>query len=226
MANENKNVPAKADLTRLKALLGSGLVLSTERIEDFEAMLAGAMEAIGPRDFMEEILVFDVVNATFDIFRYQRHKVLGSERLFKASLAADAERRKKELERKKSIALKEEEARERTENPDLADQKRGKLIELYCAMEENLEEVSEIGKSGPTDLEYSRYMEASLDGHERFDRLLNTAHASRRASLQLLEWYRAALGHQLRQVTDKIIEGTLSDTVTVDETDVPIGPPS
>jgi len=222
----DKNQPVPVDITRLKGLLGAGLVLSTEKVEDFEAMLAGAMEAIAPRDFMEEILVFDVVNATFDIFRYQRHKVLGSERIFKASVAADAERRKKELERKKSIALKEEEARERAENPDLADQKRGKLIELYCAMEENLEEVSEIGKSGPTDLEYSRYMEASLDGYERFDRLLNIAHANRRSSLQLLEWYRASLGHQLRQVTDKIIEGTLTNAPTVDEAEVPIGPPS
>ena len=98
-------------------------------------------------------------------------------------------------------------------------------MQLFYAMDENLVKVNEMANR-PSDLDYSRYMEASLDGYERFDRLLNIAHANRRSSLQLLEWYRASLGHQLRQVTDKIIEGTLTNAPTVDEAEVPIGPPS
>ena len=70
------------DLAELRKLLGSPPVLSTESLEGYEAMIKGFMGSLVPRDFVEQMLIGHLNDATWDIQRYQRHKSISIDRRY------------------------------------------------------------------------------------------------------------------------------------------------
>ena len=64
----------------LKELLGPPPILSSEDGKAYDEIAARLMECIEPRDFMEQLLIKQFVDSTWDTMRYARHKTLGIER--------------------------------------------------------------------------------------------------------------------------------------------------
>lgn len=57
---------------RSRELLSARPVLSSESKEEFDALATAMIEYIGPDGPIAELLVIDVVDATWEIIRYQR----------------------------------------------------------------------------------------------------------------------------------------------------------
>src|SRR5262245_15843733 len=67
------------DLSKLKKLLGPPPVLSSESLDDYNAVFSRLMEAMKPEDFVLAMLVADLADSTWEMRRYKRHKVLLAE---------------------------------------------------------------------------------------------------------------------------------------------------
>lgn len=68
------------DLSELRKLFGPAPVLSSESPKAYNTILSRLMEALKPDDFVLEMLVFDLADATWEMKRYKCHKVLVGER--------------------------------------------------------------------------------------------------------------------------------------------------
>jgi len=68
-----------SDFSKVKKLFGPSPVLSSESLKGYNAIWEGLMEAIQPEDFVLAVLVTDLADATWEMKRYRRHKVLLAE---------------------------------------------------------------------------------------------------------------------------------------------------
>jgi hypothetical protein len=66
--------------SELKELLGPPPVLSSEDPKGYDEMMARLMECLWPNDFLEKLLIKQIVDSSWEIVRYTRHKTLGIER--------------------------------------------------------------------------------------------------------------------------------------------------
>ena len=81
------------------------------------------------------------------------------------------------------------------------------MYELGDVVESSINDVDEILKRTPEELDHARALEDSIVYHEQLDRLHTTSIARRDGALEQLEWYRENSGYDLRHVSNKIIEG-------------------
>lgn len=80
MTKEIEKVSPATDFAELKELFGPAPVLSSEDAKAYDAMLARILKSIEPRDFIEQMLGKDLTDATWEMKRYSRHKVMVVER--------------------------------------------------------------------------------------------------------------------------------------------------
>jgi len=73
-------------------------------------------------------------------------------------------------------------------------------------------DVKEIVEREPVELNHARALEEGIEYYEQIDRLAGTLMARRNDILEQLGRYREGLGSQLRQVSNKIIDGDFSET--------------
>jgi hypothetical protein len=90
----NQDVSAAVDLKEFKELYGPPPVLSSEKMEAYDRMLIGFIKCCQPRDFFERMLLKQVVDETWHIERYTRHKSLAMDRRFRQRLEFQAKQRK------------------------------------------------------------------------------------------------------------------------------------
>jgi hypothetical protein len=95
-----------AAVIELNTVYGPPPILSTEKREAFDLVLKGLVECHNPRDFMSKQFVWWMAVASWEIYRYGRHKVLGVERHHRQHLEFVAKRAKTALEGKESRAAK------------------------------------------------------------------------------------------------------------------------
>ena len=192
------------DLAEIRKLLGSPPVLSTENAEAYEAMINGFMGSLVPRDFVEQMLIGHLNDATWEIQRLQRHKSLSIERRHLEYRAHNEKRQKEISERKASLANAQAEAAEAT-----SEMERLRLLEGVFDAE--VSEVRRIAGRRPEDLDVTRALEAGLEFQERIDRLLNSAYGRRREALEQLEIYRNGLGQHPKRAAPEIIDGEFEE---------------
>jgi hypothetical protein len=161
----------------LRRLLGAPPVLSTENAQSYDEIMGRLMECLAPRDFMEQMLIKELTDCTWEMARYTRQKTLAMERGFREHLRFPGQ-----------DALAER----------LAEQDR----EPHHVRDGAIDEADALA----VELDHARALEMTLGYHERVDRLLVTAAARRNNVLDQIERYRDRLGHRLRQVSDTIIE--------------------
>lgn len=208
------------DLAEFRKLLGSAPVLSAESLEAYDAMIKGFMDSLVPRDFLEQTLITNLTEATWEIQRLQRHKSLSIERRYLEHRAYDEKRKKELTERKVSLANTQREADEATSEIE-------RLRLLEGVFDAEVCEVRRIAGSRPEDLDVSRALEAGLESLERIDRLLNAAYGRRREALEQLEIYRNGLGQHPNRVEPEIIEGEFEEaSAPVEGQQVPLVPES
>jgi hypothetical protein len=207
MSDDDQRIPIKfdaTDLAELKKIFGPAPVLSTESSEAYDALLARFMECINPEDFVVQMLVNDLAIATWDIFRYTRHKTLAIERKFRQRLEFQATRDKTLAQRREARAQKEKDGKPAT----VGDQR----LELEIVVDSTVDDVVEILKRTPKELDHARALEDGLEYHERLYKFYSMAVALRNDALEQISLYRESLGLHLRRVSDTIIDGEFSET--------------
>jgi hypothetical protein len=166
---------------------GRPAVLSSESIVTYDAIVARFLECIKPRDFIEKMFVNDVIDFTWDVIRYTRHKMLTMERQFRRRLEYQANQAKLQVQRKEALAQRAQTANAPTTVLD-------RKIELEQVVFDLPNNVAAILKRTPNELDHARGLEDSIEYHERLDRLQGIAVARRNDALQQISLYRQGLG--------------------------------
>jgi hypothetical protein len=204
MSKELRVNSTVTDLAEFAKLFGPPPVLSTESVEAYETTISGFMRSLVPRDFVEQTLIRQIVDATWDIQRYQRHKSISIERKHREHIASEQRRKIALAERKSKIGRVQAEAAEVSSDIE-------RLDLLEGIFDTSASDVGKIVNCRPEDLEYARAMEAGIDYQERLDRLLNAAYARKREALEQLEFYRTCLGRNIQDVSSEVIEGEFKE---------------
>jgi hypothetical protein len=234
MTKDLKNASVVKDLAELKKLF-TPPVLSSEDLKTYYAIMGRVLECIKPRDFVEQMLVKDLTDATWEIDRYSRHRTMVIEREHERHLEMQAKRRKEERRKKaadakwdaKAEAIIAEYEAKRAKAAEQADEtKEGepgeqagaptsqyeRWLELEEVIDGETSNVDEIVEGPADDLDHAKALEASIGYYQQLDRLMSVQEGRRNEVLEQIEFYRQGLGQHLRQISDNIIDGEFSET--------------
>src|ERR1700730_8158502 len=149
-----ETLPTGVGPAEFRQLLGAPPVLSTENARSYDEIMGRLMDCLAPRDFMEQMLIKELADCTWEMARYTRHKTLSMERGFRQHLKFPGQ-----------DALAER----------LAEQNR----EAHGGHDGLVDEAQAIA----VELDHARALEATLGYHERVDKLLVTTTARRNTVL-------------------------------------------
>ena len=82
-------------LAEIKEVWGPRPVLSSEDAKAYDRILLNLIQCIDPENFMEQMLVKEVADSTWEQVRYTRHKPLVMERRFCDQRKFEAQRQKR-----------------------------------------------------------------------------------------------------------------------------------
>jgi hypothetical protein len=200
-AETQQEKSTETQLAELLQLFGPPPVLSSEDIRSYREIMARLLESFAPRDFMEQSVIKELTDSTWDVMRSSRHKTLLMERRFRERLEFQAQRGKaaaqgKDAPAKKPVAPN---GKPSTEPEDV--------------LEGLVADVDAILLEPAAARDHLRALEVGLVCYEHLDKLLAAARTRRTNALDRIERYRAGLGHSLRQASNKIIkaQSTLID---------------
>jgi hypothetical protein len=193
----------------LKELLGPPPVLSSEDGKAYDEIAARLMECLEPRDFMEQLLIKQFVDSTWDTMRYARHKTLGIERKARQIREFQAKRAKGQAQM------------QRAGSAPYPATELGRMHELEDTIENTANDVDAILDRPTAELNHARALETSIVYHLQLDQLLNTAVAKRNDALEQLERYRRGSGKRLRKASDRIIDAEFNEVAHGSEDPAP-----
>lgn len=214
-----KKPPTKPLTARQSTILfGSAPVLSSEQLTEYETSLTAFNDCIKPRDFVEQMLVKDLADVTWEIKRYRSHKTMVIEREHLRHQEMETKRRqyerKMQLEwRKERQAAKEAEQGEKAKQPEHASApttQSERALELEAVVYEGVSDVDEILLEPADEIDHAKALQSGIDYYERLDRLETVAWARRDDVLRQMEFYRQGLGSVSRRASDEIIDGEFS----------------
>jgi hypothetical protein len=206
-------------LAELKDLFGPPPVLSTENAKAYDEIMLRLIECFAPRDFMEQLLMKQLTDCTWDMKRYTCHKTLSIERKFRQRLGFLAKRVKAAAQNADG------QARRPAEGDGKPVTELVRMYDLEDFVHSTVQDVDAILERLPAELDHARALEAAIEYHARLDELLNTAIARRNDVLDQLERYRRGLGGSLRKVSNEIIDAEFSVAeLEPTENEVPLAP--
>src|SRR5262249_55676730 len=201
--NMGQNVTKKSTtviVAELRELLGPSPVLSTENQRSYDEISARLIECYLPVDIMEQMLIRQLIDASWEIVRYTRHKKLALDRKLR-------EQREFQVKRAQELTkLREEKARERAERNAKTATQSDRVRELVDTVDGSIQDVDEILNRPPVGLDHARALEGALDYLERLDADISVFIARRNNALELLSLYRDGVGARLRDASAKIID--------------------
>ena len=173
-------------INKLTAILGKPFLLPNEDTTAYEQLAAQFRDAVQPKDVIEEILVRDAIDLTWEIHRLKDYKrqLLQSER--EASL-------EKILN---NLLGRDGYKKEILENWKTGDKEAVKVVNRFLR-EKDLD---------PSAIDAFSFR-SQLDDMERFDRLIMQQEARRVAHLREVDRHRLALGTILRETVASIDDG-------------------
>jgi hypothetical protein len=192
--------PTATALVMGDAILGSPVLLTTESDKQYNEMLDQLIEALHPNDGLELLLVRQVLHETWKILRYERHQTLGIDRRFRQSAEFQTTLKAERLKKREALATK---LAEKTGRPAT---ELSQMKELYDVIDSSVEDVDELAERR-REILHNQALEAGMVFQQQLDHLISSATRRRNDALQQLEFYRAGLGRQLRELTDNIIDG-------------------
>lgn len=195
----------KEQLMKFSALFGPPPVLSTESLEHYNQMWECLLERLVPRDFFELMLIRQILDESWKIRRYVSHQGIGIERRFRRSLEFQTQRKQERKIRREALA---KELAERSGRP-ISEFER--LIDLENDIEASVADVDNIAQCTASEISHNEALEAGIEFQGNLDRLINAALARRNNLLEQLEFYRESLGHDMRRISDEIIDATSAD---------------
>jgi hypothetical protein len=143
---------------------------------------------------MEQLLIKQLIDDTWEAMRYARHKSLAIER---------RARQLREFQAKRAKALAQ--TKPEGSQPYPANEL-GRMHELEDKIEDTVNDVDAILDKPMAELDHARALETSVIYHLQLDQLLNTAIARRDDALEQLDRYRRGSGKRLRKASDEIID--------------------
>jgi hypothetical protein len=155
----------------------------------YEDLRSAISDAVGPKDFLEEIWVRDVVDLTWDTLRMRRLKAS-----FLTSTTSDGLNAllRPLLGFKAAEAIAREWA--------VRDRAAVKIVDQHLkAMGLNM------------DAAIAQALAMRIDQFERIDRMVMNAEGRRNAALREVERHRSSLAQALRQASDEVIEAEFED---------------
>ena len=172
-------------------------LLTGEKQADYSDVAVRVVRAANPRDAIEEFLIRDVIDLTWEILRLRRVK----SGILKASMSAGVGEILKGLGHGPRSGLFY--ARELGEKWAAGDKDARKEVEAALA------------KAGLTiDEVMAKTVENKLDSFERLDRMLASAEARRNNALREIDRHREALGAAVRQTIDEVQDAEFRDVDT------------
>ena len=201
--------------SELKELFGSP-VLSTEKSEAYDAILAGFISSHKPWDFMSKMFVKWMADAAWDIFRYGHHKKLGIERKYRQRLEFQAKRAKAALTKKKQRADEQED----TEglSPELI-----RTLELFDVIEGVPQDIDEIFDRSADERDHATALEDGIGYHEQLDGQQNSAIRRFNYAFAQLQQYREVTAWQGGQ-PDKVVDVEFEEATPISQDEAPIVP--
>lgn len=187
-------------LDRVIAIARAAL-LPGEREADYAAIAGRIIGASRPKDAIEEILIRDVIDLSWEVLRLRRVKA----GILRASMGAGVEQALAEV--------------------GYSDLEEDTLSESWAAGDANArKEVDAIlAKAGLTlDEVTAKTFESKIDVFERIDRMLASAEARRNNALREIDRHRDAAGAAVRQAIDEVEDVEFRDV----ETGEVVGKPS
>ena len=168
-------------------------LLPGEKQADYADVAVRVVRAAQPRDAIEEFLVRDVVDLTWEIFRLRRMKA----GLLRASLGPGV--------------------RAVLGNVGYPYPQAGALSEKFAAGDESARQKvdSILTKAGLTIQEATaKTLDSKLDSFERLDRMLASAEARRNNALREIDRHRDTLGGRVRRSIEEIEDAEFRDVET------------
>jgi hypothetical protein len=203
----------------LKALFGPPPILSSENGKAYDEIMVRLIECFAPKDFMEQMLMKQLTDHTWDIKRYTYHKTLSIERKFRQRLGFLAKRAKA------AAQSRDGQARRPADGDGKPVTELVRMHDLEDFVEGAVQDVDAILEWVPAELDHARALEGAIEYHARLDEMLNTATARRNDVLDQLERYRQGLGRSLRRVSDEIIDAEFNHVeAEPKENEVPLAP--
>jgi hypothetical protein len=204
MKKENAKISTKTDLDAFATVLGSPSLLTTESASEYGEMFDQLIEALQPNDGLELLLVRQVLHETWKIMRYERHQTLGIDRRVRQSIEFQTELKAERVVKREALSKK---LAEKIGRPITELSQMHELCDVIETSVEDFHALAERGHAHRREIMHNRALEDGIVLQEQLDRLISAATKRRNDALQLLEFYRAVLGRQLRQLTDNIIDG-------------------
>jgi hypothetical protein len=206
-------------VAKLKALFGPPPVLSTEDAKAYDEIMLRLIGCIAPRDFMEQLLMKQLTDHTWDMRRYTCHKTLSIERKFRQRLGFLAKRAKA------AAQDRDGKARRPAEGDGKPVTELVRMYDLEEFVDSTVQDVDGILERLPAEFDHARALESAIEYHEHLDQLLSTAIARRNDVLDQLDRYRRGLGGRLREVSDEIIDAEFKEVeAEPTENEVPLAP--
>jgi hypothetical protein len=172
-------------------------LLPGEKQADYSDVAVRIVRAANPRDAIEEFLIRDGIDLTWEILRLRRVKT----GIVKASMSAGV------YEILKGLG----------HGPRSGPFYAWELGEKWAAGDKDARKEVEaaLAKAGLTiDEVTARTLESKLDSFERLDRMLASAEARRNNALREIDRHRSALGAAMRQVLDEVEDAEFRDVET------------
>jgi len=219
----SKKVPTKSITpARYSKLFGPAPVLSSEDLSEYETALMYLHDCIAPKDFIEQMHVKDLADATWDIKRYVSHKTMAIEIEYQRQQEVEVKRRKhaRKLQRELAERLEAKKAKEAEQADQPAQTEQGavtqfeRAVELDAAVGEAPADIDEILHGPADEVDHAKALKSTIDHHERVDRLESVARARRAAVFREIDFYRQGLGSVARRASDEIIDAEFSETRT------------
>jgi len=200
MSEMTNSTSTTSDLARIEELLGPPPVLSSEHANSYKELLARLTDCLAPKDFVEQLLIKQLADSTWEIKRYRRHEVLAIER-------KTVRLREMDAKRAKAITVN----REQRGAAGNGDPPTERLVALQEKIDNAIKDVDAIITPSADELEHARALNESMDYYERLDQLRTAAIASQMLALEALERYRTRSGRGRRKDSPNILDAEFSD---------------
>ncbi len=197
----------KANVTKMKALLGPAPVLSSENAKHYEQLFDHVVATLQPQDIMELMLIRRYVDNAWLIKRYMRHQTLSIERQSQEAKKLHAEQAKRREDDKDQRARRL--ADQQCEPTDIA-----RIVDLAAVCDSGPNEIKRILDNGDAEIDHNRALQSSIVLIGQLAALLNQASAQADGVLDLLDHYRAGLGDRLRRISNEIIDADCHEVKT------------
>lgn len=190
-------------IVQMKQRFGHPPLLKNENPDDYDRVARGMVDCYQPTDFVEQMLVRDMIDATWWVLRYRRYMTMAVDQNVRQQFATEADRRQRAAANE---TRKAEDRRDRKYMAKLGPELQQRF-ELERIIDTCIEDVDGMLDQAAKERNDASAFRRSIDYHTHLAKLHSVAIELREDAVRQLDAYRDGLGRQLRQTSDDLIDG-------------------